>query len=92
MEMVLIPVSQLREMIIEGASIAVKHNQPALQPAAPADELLTPEETARLLKVTKVTVWDWCKRGILTKHTIGNQVRYLRSEVLSAVLKKGVQA
>lgn len=52
------------------------------------DELLTPEETARLLKVSKVTVWDWEKRGILKKHSIGNQVRYLRSEVIFAVLKK----
>ena len=52
------------------------------------DELLTPEETAKLLKVSKVTVWDWEKRGILKKHHIGNQVRYLRSEVLAAVIKK----
>lgn len=51
------------------------------------DELLTPEETAKLLKVSKVTVWQWEKVGILKKHHIGNQVRYLRSEVLNAVLK-----
>ena len=56
-------------------------------PAEP-DELLTPEETAQLLKVSKVTVWDWSKRGILKKHTIGNQVRYLRSEVLTAATGK----
>ena len=52
------------------------------------DELLTPEETGKLLKVSKVTVWDWEKRGILKKHSIGNQVRYLRSEVLAAVIRK----
>ena len=53
------------------------------------DELLTPVETAKLLKVSKVTIWDWtANRGILTKHTIGNQVRYLKSEVLAAVTKK----
>lgn len=52
------------------------------------DELLTPTETARLLKVSKPTIWDWEKRGILKKYIIGNQVRYLRSEVLAAVLKK----
>ncbi|NID11545.1 helix-turn-helix domain-containing protein [Fibrivirga algicola] len=58
---------------------------------AEQDELLTPGETAKLLKVSKVTVWDWtANRGILTKHTIGNQVRYLKSEVLAAVTKKQV--
>jgi predicted DNA-binding transcriptional regulator AlpA len=54
-----------------------------------ADELLTPEETAGFLKVSKVTVWDWSKRGILYPHRIGNQVRYLRSEILAATIKKG---
>ena len=69
---------------------AVRAAQTAALPpvAIEQDELLTPEETAGLLKVSKVTVWDWEKRGILKKHHIGNQVRYLRSEVLAAVLKK----
>jgi excisionase family DNA binding protein len=64
------------------------HTSPPTPAAAEADELLTTKETASLLKVSTVTVWDWQKRGILTKHTVGNQVRYLRSEVLAAVLKK----
>lgn len=88
MEMVLITVEKLREIIIEGASVAVKHHSPRLAPVTEPDELLTPEETAKLLKVSKVTVWDWEKRGILKKHTIGNQVRYLRSEVVNAVIKR----
>ena len=57
------------------------------------DELLTPEQTAELLKVSKVTVWQWSKPkpGLLTPRRIGNQVRYLRSEVMAAVrpLKEG---
>ncbi len=60
---------------------------PATSTAEP-DELLTPDETAKLLKVSKVTVWDWEKKGLLKKHHIGNQVRYLRSEVMFAVTKK----
>lgn len=69
----------------------IRNNRPVSTTAV--DELLTPEETAQLLKVSKVTVWDWERRGILKKHHIGNQVRYLRSEVLAAVLKKtGVAA
>ncbi|KAB7731083.1 helix-turn-helix domain-containing protein [Rudanella paleaurantiibacter] len=65
-----------------------------VQAQTDSDELLTPEETAQLLKVSKVTVWQWSKPkpGILKKHTIGNQVRYLRSEVIAAATKKGGQA
>jgi predicted DNA-binding transcriptional regulator AlpA len=60
--------------------------RPLTNPATDADELLTPEETATLLKVSKVTVWQWSKPkpGILNPRRIGNQVRYLRSEVMAA--------
>ena len=92
MEMIVMTADQVRTMMIEAASIAVKHNQPKPVQLALVEELLTPDETGKLLKVSKVTVWDWTKRGILKKHTIANQVRYLRSEVLEAVLKKGVAA
>ncbi len=78
--------SVLRPIVFDALKAA--HSATVAPVAIEQDELLTPEETAGLLKVSKVTVWDWEKRGILKKHHIGNQVRYLRSEVLSAVLKK----
>ena len=86
MEMVVLPADQVRTMMIEAASIAVKHNLPPVASVPLPDELLTPEETADLLKVSKVTVWQWSKPtpGILTPRCIGNQVRYLRSEVMAA--------
>lgn len=70
--------------MVEAMSIALRFNLPT-PPAAPldADELLTPDETATLLKVSKVTVWDRGKKGILNPRRIGNQVRYLKSEVLA---------
>lgn len=88
------PADQLRTMMIEAASIALKYNPPKAIPAIEADELLTPEETAKLLKVSKVTVWDWEKRGILNARRIGNQVRYLRSEIMAAArpTKGGLRA
>jgi len=50
------------------------------------DEYLTRDDVASLLKVSKVTIWNWsgAKANILTPHRIGNQVRYLKSEVLAA--------
>jgi excisionase family DNA binding protein len=85
---------QLKTLVLESVAVAFQHHRPAVATATSADTdvLLTPEETAKLLKVSKVTVWDWTRRGILKKNTIGNQVRYLRSEVLEALTKKGVAA
>lgn len=78
--------SNLEALTLETLQLLRNRNNPATTPEA--DELLTPEETAKLLKVSKVTVWDWEKRGILNARRIGNQVRYLRSEVLGAARPK----
>ncbi|WP_080237675.1 helix-turn-helix domain-containing protein [Spirosoma rigui] len=85
---------QLRALVLESVAVAFQYHRPAPVESVPSDELLTPEETAKLLKVSKVTVWDWEKRGILNARRIGNQVRYLRSEVLAAARPKkgGIQS
>ena len=83
---------QLKTLVLESVAVAFQHHRPAvtLATSADADELLTPEETAQLLKVSKVTVWQWSKPvpGILNPRRIGNQVRYLRSEVVAAARPK----
>ncbi|GAB3330172.1 hypothetical protein GCM10027299_34610 [Larkinella ripae] len=48
---------------------------------------LTRQEVADLFKVTKVTIWDWTRKGILRPYRIGRYIRYIQSEVYeSAVL------
>ena len=84
----LIPVEEgdLESLVGRCLEKAFKTHYPAPAPDQDADELLTPEETATLLKVSKVTIWQWSKPkpGILNPRRIGNQVRYLRSEVMAA--------
>lgn len=77
---------QLKTLVLESVAVAFQHHRPVTREATPPDELLTPEETAKILKVSKVTVWQWSKPspGILSPRRIGNQVRYLKSEVLAA--------
>ncbi len=69
---------------LENLMLAVQRSVAQPPQTTKEDELLTPTETACLLKVSKVTVWDWSKKGILAPRRIGNQVRYLKSEVLAA--------
>ena len=54
------------------------------------EQLLTPKETAALLKVTQPTLNAWDKSGKLVKHRIGNRVYFKYSEVMNALqtLKK----
>ncbi len=60
---------------------------------SPPDQtvFLTREEVGRFLKISLPTVWAWSKQGILKPHRLGNQVRYIESEVLQAAqaTKKG---
>lgn len=52
-------------------------------------ELLTVNEVAALLKISRVTVFDWKKRGVLPFHRIGKQVRFKKHEVLEALTAVG---
>lgn len=74
-------VYQLRQEVRELKQLLKER---ATAPVPDAEQLLTPGETAELLKVSKVTVWDWGRKGILNPRRIGNQVRYLKSEVMAA--------
>ena len=49
------------------------------------DELLTVNETASLLKVSKVTLWSWQKSGKLKSVSIGNRIYYRRSAINEAL-------
>ena len=49
---------------------------------------LTQDEVAEKLKVSKVSVWSWTKAGVLKSYRIGNQVRYIESEVVEALTSK----
>lgn len=51
------------------------------------DKLLSRQETADLLSVSLVTLWDWTKKDLIPAFKIGNKVRYKKSEVLEALQK-----
>jgi excisionase family DNA binding protein len=52
------------------------------------DPLLTREETAKMLSVSLVTLWDWTRKDIIPAYRIGNKIRYKKSEVLKSLSQK----
>ena len=48
---------------------------------ATANDLLTIDEVAKLLKVSKMKLWRWSKSGRLMKVDIGGVPRYRRSDI-----------
>jgi predicted site-specific integrase-resolvase len=51
------------------------------------DKLLSRQETADLLSVSLVTLWDWTKKDLIPAFKIGNKVIYYKSQVLDALQK-----
>ena len=49
--------------------------------AATSDQLLTIDEAAELLSVSKMTLHRWDKNGILKKVEIGGKRRYRKSDI-----------
>lgn len=53
------------------------------------DEIyLTRQETAKLLSVSLVTLWDWTKKDVIPAFRIGSKIRYKKSDVLNSLSKK----
>ena len=51
----------------------------------PSDELLTVNEVAARLNISKPTLHKYAKLGILIRHKLGNRVYYRWNEILAAV-------
>jgi len=52
------------------------------------DELLTVEETLKLLKCSKQALWNWRKNGILPSYRLGNRVYYKKSDIFDKLVKQ----
>lgn len=74
--------------IISGVISALKNNANLSLLTEQSDQLLTREETAKLLSVSLVTLWDWTKKDIIPAYRIGNKIRYKKSEVLKSLHQK----
>jgi excisionase family DNA binding protein len=69
---------------LEALSSEIKELKEAFKPQFQA-RYLTRQEVADLFKVSLVTIHDWTNKGILTKHRIGNKVRYKQNEIEQAL-------
>ncbi len=80
-----IDATEFKNEIINGVLLALKNNADTLQSNEQTDQLLTREETAKMLSVSLVTLWTWTKNNIIPAYRIGNKVRYKKAEVLTAL-------
>jgi excisionase family DNA binding protein len=79
----------LNGITIEQLAEAIRpllQTQNAVSPLqASQNDLLTREETCKLLSINKTTLWKHTKSGKLKSLGLGNRVYYKKSELLQAV-------
>ena len=59
-----------------------------IQKADISKELLTIDEVAAMLKVSKMTLHRWDKNGVLKKIEVGGHRRYRRSDIEAVTLNR----
>lgn len=79
---------QLAELISEGVKSQIQDLKNELTSKNANDELLTREETCKLLKINSSTLWDWTNKGKVRAYGIGNRRYYKRSELIEALTPK----
>lgn len=79
-----IDINELKEEILKGVSQLLEHGRTK---SINEKTNWTAQETADYLRVSKVTVHNKTKEGVLKKYKIGNRIFYKKSEVLKAINK-----
>lgn len=74
---------------MESAITAFSGTPQPLTAVATLSDYITRRDVATLFKITLTTVHDWTRKGLLQAYKVANRVYYKRSEVESALVKKG---
>ena len=75
---------ELKDLVGRSLEEVIKNNS-LTQPTD--QELLTREETCKLLKVDSSTLWRWTNKGKVKAYGIGNRRFYKKEELLESLIK-----
>ena len=79
---------ELKKLIKDSVTDVLKFQKESYSKQTPPnqnDELIRLSEAARLLKVSKVTVHTWKRKGLIPFYRISNKIYFKRNEVISAL-------
>ena len=74
---------ELKDLVGRSLEEVIKNNS-LTQP--PDQELLTREETCKLLKVDSSTLWRWTNKGKIIAYGIGSRRFYKKEELMSSLI------
>jgi len=82
----IISASELRQILSEEIKNALSKFETNETPTD-KDELITRQETAKILKISLPTLNNYSKEGKIQPYNIGSRVLYKKSEVIDSLIK-----
>lgn len=84
---------EFKLLIADCVSQSFKDELKALSAPSELSNILTRQETAKLLTISLPTLHDYTKRGLIKAHRLGSKVRYKREDVEIALkqIKNGLK-
>jgi excisionase family DNA binding protein len=77
-----------QEQLLDSVRAIIRHELAQIQAASVtaqvADEKWTVDASAQYLKVSRATLFEWLRRGLLSSTKLGGRTYLLRSDVLAA--------
>ncbi len=84
MKNILITPEELRELIDQSVTEALRRCQPG-KPPIEGPEILTRKQAAEFLRISLVTLNEWCNQGILTPRRLNSRVYFYKGDILKAM-------
>lgn len=78
---------ELRTLIKSAVTEALAGHQSSQQQQPEPEELLRVNQLAEFLHVSKVTIHNWKRKGLIPFHRLSNKVFFKKSEVISSLKK-----
>ena len=78
---------QLAELIQNGIKNELQTFRNDLLSKDSNEDLLTRDQTCKLLQIDSSTLWHWTNKGKVTAYGIGSRRYYKRSELMDSLIK-----
>lgn len=80
---------EFRAMLREELKQVITDDQKGQKDTGSTEEFLTVEETCKLIKISKPTLYERMKDGSIPFIRLGSRLLFVKEDVLNAIKKKG---
>ncbi len=77
--------ADLKEMMVDAVNSCLQQSEPKESSTEKDDDLITIEQAAKLLHISRPTLHKWKKQGTIQQYRLCGRVYFRRSEILNSL-------